>query len=92
MENYFRVRSKQFDEGNTTVDYAPWSNFQVGIMHNLQEKFQSYHSEKEKLKDPHRSQTPMDPGRDPKWRFHWKVGYNQNVIPEDFLEWRCIMD
>lgn len=36
------------------------------------------------LKEPNKSLTPLKPDRDPKWRYHWKVDYPNNVIPKDF--------
>lgn len=59
MERYFVKRSKQFHNGERDIDFSPESNFQVGIMHEYQEKFQSYEEEKRALKPPHHSLTPI---------------------------------
>jgi isopenicillin N synthase-like dioxygenase len=36
--------------------------------------------------------TPVLPSRDPKWRFHWKVNFDRNVIPSDFPDWESTME
>lgn len=36
METYFSKRSKQFDQGLTTLDFSPETNFRRGIMHSFQ--------------------------------------------------------
>jgi isopenicillin N synthase-like dioxygenase len=59
MERYFAKRSQQYREGSNRIDFSPESNYQVGIMHEYQEKFQSYQEEKLRLQPPNHSLTPV---------------------------------
>jgi hypothetical protein len=49
MERYFAKRNQQFEEGNTTIDYAPWTSPYLGIQHEFAERFENYPEEKQRF-------------------------------------------
>ena len=83
MEHYFALRSRQFEDGERDIDVC------VGIKCGLKENYtqirQAYLEEKQKLKSPNISITPLYPKIDPTWRYHWLLkSESKNIIPEDF--------
>jgi len=70
MEQYFALRSQQYDSGLKNVDVIS-SDRPIGLEKRYGNKFISYRAEKDKLKPPHQSLTPYEPTPDPTWRLRW---------------------
>jgi hypothetical protein len=87
MEQYFALRSQQYDRGLKNVDVIN-SDKPLGLNQSYGSKFVSYRTEKDKLKPPHQSLTPYEPTPDPTWRLRWILGSNQNINPPEFPHFR----
>ena len=83
MERYFAIRSRQFEEGNRDLDVCV-DKIKVGLRENYHQHRSAYIEEKSQLKEEHLAITPMYPKIDPTWRYHWLLGSDRNIIPEDF--------
>jgi len=69
MEKYFELRSQQFEKGIRNLDLSS-REIPLGLKFSHHEKMVPFIEEKAKLKDPHKSLTPITEKLDPTWRFH----------------------
>jgi hypothetical protein len=70
MEQYFALRSQQYDQGLRNIDVINGDK-PIGLNQIYGSKFISYKEEKDRLKPPHQSLTPYEPAPDPTWRLRW---------------------
>ena len=91
MEKYFDKRSKQLRAGEKGLDTEE-SEMPIGLCDEYNERAKDYIPEKERLRDPHLSETPIPAQKDAVYRFHWRLGYDKNIKPKDFAEFPTIME
>lgn len=102
MEKFFDTRSKKYYNNEKVKDIFPEYSYQVGATPELKEKARTHCDMMKGLTGDNKPITECPPPLDAKWRYFWHVGerpastddtiHPPEHIPEDFPEWKEIMD
>lgn len=101
MERYYQSASQKLYNGDKVAEIFPEYGYQVGATPENIEKARNHCERINNYPEEHRPQTDCPPQVDAKWRYFWRVGElpenhgvleKANVVPEEFPEWREVMD
>jgi len=86
MEDYFEKTGNKFYAGEKCADIFPESHYLVGATPEFIEQARDHQEKLVKLDLDRENmpQSPLEPIKDAKWRFLWKIGQRAENVGNDF--------